>query len=144
MKNKKVEGGTEIEIFTQIRKDIEVLDQVMYNQIVGDIQTIIEYEYEERDYILDHGLYEDSITEEEFKELSNQPIEYKFEHLVCNEGLFNSGKLGMYNVYSDSYEYKCYNMNDEYFLLNTFNEYGKILDKIFDKYSQFTKMNYFD
>ena len=148
LENKKVEGGTEIEIFTQIEKDIEKLDQAVYNQIVAEIQLVIAHEYEERDYILDSALHEGAITEEDFERFSSEPIEYDFEYLgisdTYDEGLFGSGSLGMYAVYRGLYQNKCYNINDEYFLLNTFNRYEKILDKIFDKYSQFTNMNSFD
>ena len=147
-KGKLLKDGTEIEIFTEILRDVEELDKAMCRQMIANIQTKTAYEYEERDYALDHDLYKGVITEEDFVELSSKPIEYDFKFLgidnTYNEGLFGSGSLGMYAVYRGLYQNKCYNINDEYFLLNTFNRYEKILDKIFDKYSQFTNMNSFD
>ena len=98
--------------------------------------------------MLDYDLHECTITEEQYEKLSSEPIKCDFESLgindAYNEGLFESKKLGMYNVYRGLYENKCYNMNDEGLLLNTFTQYEKILYKIFSRYSRHINMNTFN
>lgn len=147
-KGKLLKDGTEIEIFTEILRDVEELDKAMCRQMIANIQTKTAYEYEERDYMLDYDLHEGAITEEQYEKLSSEPIECNFETLgiddAYNEGLFNSSKLGMYNVYKGLYENKCYNMNDEGLLLNTFTQYEKILYEIFSRYSKRINMNTFN
>ena len=67
-------------------------------------------------------------------------IDYEF-----NRGLFDSGKLGIYNVNRCAYENKNYYMNgnDMYDFRFKFSEYEKSLESIFKKYEEVTSLDYY-
>ena len=67
-------------------------------------------------------------------------IDYEF-----SEGLFGSGKLGIYNVNRHAYENKNYymNSNDKCDFRYEFDKYEKSLEAIFVKYEKVTGLDYY-
>lgn len=109
---KEVITGDEIDIFRQIKKDLVELDTAMFGEI--------------------HGILFD-ISIEDY----NSNTIYNLEHIgiedTYREG-FSKNLLGMYNVFINMYEYKCYNLNEYDNLLEAFNEYEKTLNRVFSRY----------
>lgn len=111
-----IDVKTEIEAFKQLRHTLLHLDVITYNEINKMLAELT-----------DELEIEDKLT---FETLG-------FNH-VFKEGLFKSGKLGIYAVNKEMYSHKCYNINSFPEILNIFAIYEELINLLFRKFDEYT------
>lgn len=149
----------ETRVFEQIFKEVERLDNYILIKILEMLDYRMQDCCEERYYEI-----EDLFTPEELNKPDEDVIGDYMKKNPCpnegkcfnfkdylgidyefSEGLFGSGKLGIYNVNRHAYENKNYNMNDDdrYTFRYEFDKYEKSLESIFKKYEKVTGLDYY-